>query len=357
MDSAETAFLLRHQHKYEESRTEMQKAFELERNAALLISKGTEPSRSVLLRSAASLALNAGLPREAERMISIALSEEPPPPIAEELRDLLEQVNFERHLQLRDVTLAEDEVQMSLSGPETGFGVARSDEFIRRIQILELMAYRTAERQLKYPFREKGRVPKDVRDICDPYVSVPRAASFAVTVRFGIRQSRLLFASETSTRTVIDDLLGGLELINVRKEADLRNIIKEEHYYNNMIALAKKLSPDLKNVRLVGLTTIRGKKQLEVAFTRASSEIQIPKLLPALDEGSAERVQIVGRLEFASVAPSEVKLTSEDGTSYEIIVPRGVLADLVKPYWEQTIRIIGNRIGRRIYFEDIEKEE
>ena len=50
--------------------------------------------RSVLHRSAASLALECGALREAERLIAAALSGDPPDEIAEELRDLLEQVYF-----------------------------------------------------------------------------------------------------------------------------------------------------------------------------------------------------------------------------------------------------------------------
>ena len=42
--------------------------------------------------SAASLALECGDYREAERLIAVALSGEPPDEIAEELRDLLDEV-------------------------------------------------------------------------------------------------------------------------------------------------------------------------------------------------------------------------------------------------------------------------
>ena len=48
-----------------------------------------EPSVSVLLRSAASLAMSCNKLREAEKLIALALSGEPPMEIAEELRNLL----------------------------------------------------------------------------------------------------------------------------------------------------------------------------------------------------------------------------------------------------------------------------
>src|ERR1041385_4368016 len=69
-------------------------ALEYERRAAEAVSMklDLEPTRSVLHRSAASLALECGELREAERLIAVALSGNPPEEIAEELRDLLQLV-------------------------------------------------------------------------------------------------------------------------------------------------------------------------------------------------------------------------------------------------------------------------
>lgn len=69
-------------------------AYEYERRAALTFfsDPASEPTRSVLLRSAASLAFDCGELREAERLIAIGLSGEPPEEIAEELRELFEAV-------------------------------------------------------------------------------------------------------------------------------------------------------------------------------------------------------------------------------------------------------------------------
>jgi hypothetical protein len=78
------------------AREHLLQAFEHERQAADLVGAdhSQEPTRSVVHRSAASLALECGALREAERLLATALSGEPPDDIAEELRDLLEQVYF-----------------------------------------------------------------------------------------------------------------------------------------------------------------------------------------------------------------------------------------------------------------------
>src|SRR5207247_4125833 len=78
------------------ARQRLHQALDHERQAADLVAGdlSQEPTRSVLHRSAASLALECGALREAERLIAAALSGNPPDEIAEELRDLLEQVYF-----------------------------------------------------------------------------------------------------------------------------------------------------------------------------------------------------------------------------------------------------------------------
>jgi hypothetical protein len=78
------------------AREQLRQAFEQERQAAQLSAAqlDLEPTRSVLHRSSAALALECGALREAERLIAAALSGNPPEEIAEELRDLLEQVYF-----------------------------------------------------------------------------------------------------------------------------------------------------------------------------------------------------------------------------------------------------------------------
>ena len=66
-------------------------AFKKERAAADLVADQLElePTRAVLHRSAATLAVECGELRDAERLIGRALAGNPPQDIADELRDLL----------------------------------------------------------------------------------------------------------------------------------------------------------------------------------------------------------------------------------------------------------------------------
>jgi len=77
----------------EQSRTLWRQAFETEREAAELLTEAHEhePTRSILFRSAATLALDCGEPSEAERLAAIGLSGNPPEAIAQELRAIEEE--------------------------------------------------------------------------------------------------------------------------------------------------------------------------------------------------------------------------------------------------------------------------
>lgn len=98
MRLADEADHLRRQGEVEAAQQRLRQAFEQERLAAELstMAKSPEPTHSVLHRSAASLALECGEYRQAERLIAAALAGSPPDEVADELRDLLARVYFDR---------------------------------------------------------------------------------------------------------------------------------------------------------------------------------------------------------------------------------------------------------------------
>ncbi len=116
MDIAEEAFRQRRKGNSEKAIRLFSQALELESQAAstFLPEKASEPTRSVLYRSAASLAFHAKKYQFAQRLIAQGLSGYPPSEIETELKDLYEQVNFEHHLQLRGIALANDDFQLSI---------------------------------------------------------------------------------------------------------------------------------------------------------------------------------------------------------------------------------------------------
>ena len=94
MDYAERALLAGMKGDERKARALYGTAFGLEREAAKMTWTGYEPTRSVLYRSAASLALQCDLMAEARELIGKAIVGNPPPEIAAELYELLDLVEM-----------------------------------------------------------------------------------------------------------------------------------------------------------------------------------------------------------------------------------------------------------------------
>ncbi len=93
MEIAERAYVARLKGDKEQAKNLSRQALDYESAAAdLMAYTSIEPTRSVLHRSAASLALNCDELRLAEKLIAIGLAGDPPEEIAHELRELLMQV-------------------------------------------------------------------------------------------------------------------------------------------------------------------------------------------------------------------------------------------------------------------------
>lgn len=356
MELADQAFLARLHDAPEKAADLLRRAFEKEAEAANLVSKdiSLEPTRSVLHRSAAALALQVNEARLAEKLIAAGLSGEPPEEIAEELRDLLEQAHFERHLGLRGLVLAPNEFQFSLMGNLVGPGIAESEEFAGRLQSVEKLVYRTAERKAGREFREAGRRDKKLKKEVELYVSVPRAASFAVSFKIGERRQPKLPGMDFGAE-IVDDIFERLELFGSSRTADLRSKIPDEGYYRNFVGLARQLAPDGVAIRTVGFTAIRGGQELRVALSTPRAASPVATL--DADRETRKRVHVRGTLKFANALKEKglLKLVATNGLQHKIKVPRGMMSDIVRPLWDYEVEVVGVNTPSCILLEDIRK--
>jgi hypothetical protein len=114
MDLAEAAEVAKLRGEISEVSRLLLQALEKEAQAAHLIADklDAEPTRSILHRSAASLAIECGELGQAERLIANALAGNPPKKIAEELKDLFFQINLRSYLERHGI--ASDTLPSSL---------------------------------------------------------------------------------------------------------------------------------------------------------------------------------------------------------------------------------------------------
>ena len=100
MELAEEAFFTRKEGSIEKAKALFREALKFESEAAALLENRLEmePTRSVLFRSAATLALDCGEPWLAEQLIARGLAGNPPEEIAGELRELNERLELLRKI-------------------------------------------------------------------------------------------------------------------------------------------------------------------------------------------------------------------------------------------------------------------
>ena len=304
---------------------------------------------SILHRSAGTLALDCRDFRKAEQITAQALAGDPHPDIAEELRDLLEQIYFQRHLDLNGVALQDDELQLSLAGPEVSNGLAPYDAIYGRVDNIEKLIHRTAERKLGRQFRERGKLAKEVRDNYRMMVSVPREGSFAVTLKFGSLVQPAPHSALDAT-SVMDELMQLIELINSWRDDAIQNIIPDQAYLRNFFDLAKKIAPDGDSIWQVGFTAIRNGSEHSVALTRPADEITPPSSSIPTD-ADGEPVEIRGVLRYANATSGsgdQIRVVDSESKTHPVDVPAGMMNDIVRPLWDERVVIQGIRTGNRI---------
>lgn len=325
-------------------------AFELEREAALsLVSdESKEPTRSVLFRSAASLAVKCKKFREAEKMVAFGLAGNPPEEIANELRDLYEDVNFFRHLELKDTELDSSEFLLSFSGNEVGFGKINSREFLNRYEAIEKLTYRTAERTLKISYRSGSKVEENIKNLFEPFFSVPLAASFAVVIKLGKQTNQTeMFEDKKIQEKVIDEMIDCVELINKADYVALKAKINDEKYYENFVSLTKVLAPDGDRIRQTGFTIVRNGEQKGVTLKRKQETFkeEITKIKADKNESENQQtpdfLRLTGILKIANAKQNIIQIVPPKDAQpfkHNIKVSEG-LSDVVKMYFDEIVEV------------------
>lgn len=358
MDLVESAILERIRGNTENTQYLYAHALELELAAIAELEERndwTEPTWSILHRSAGWMAFNSNQLRRAEQIAAKALAGNPHPEIAEELRDLLEQVNSQRHLSLRSVTLTADEIQLSLSGPAVGFGRARISDLAGRFGDLTKFIHRIVEYKRRRPFRERGP-RQDVMDSYPTFVSVPRAGSFSVTISLGQPTDQLVFPDMLTTNAIVDEFMDVLELVRDSNMAELRERVPSTPYLRNFIGLARNLAPDGDRIRQVGFTVMSAGNERYLSIDAPATEFPLPPvteetLVPAIEP---ELVVIRGVLLYAdAIKDNVIRIVDEFERRHTIEVPEGLMSDIVRPNWNSSVTISGLRIGGNITLQDI----
>ncbi len=358
---AQLALVARHEGKMAQAEDLARQAYERESQAADLVpdNSSSEPTRSILYLSAASLAYQCREFQTAQRLVARGLSGYPPPKIEQDLKDIFEQINFEHHLQVRGVILENRDLQISMRGTSVGSGMVLYDELNGVIEKTISLVHRSVERKLGRDFRKGPGRPREIYRQFTPALSAARAGSFAITLRLGVdtRQTSYL----VDAPQIIDEILLGIELVNSSNEERINEIVRDDVvdakiYRQNFISLVKGMAPDGEKISFLGFTS----KSRSVGFTRLRDDI---RLMP-VDESEVtsidlKPIEIIGVLDIAKGRGRlhTIEINPKDGDPQPVLVADGLL-DLVTSYFLRTVKIRGKLIrddkgGQRIRLEEI----
>ena len=323
-------------------------AFELERKVADATANdlNLEPTRSIVHRSAASLAFQIKEYRECEQLVCRALAGNPSAEIADELRQLWEQCSFSMHLRKQDFDLADNSLMVSMWGQAVGYGFASCAEVVERLNSTQKLLYRTVERIAKQPYREQGDVPRIIRDNFHVWASVAKAASYAFVLRVGGRESQnLLFDFHHATQ-VIDEVMICMELVGENKYGAVEKRFGNKAYFRNFIGLTRQIAPRGALVSNVGFASQSHNKVREVVIVqpkmRRAGSSSLFGTNPTFDR---EQIRIDGVLLYADSLNRGHRIQVQDaqGIEHAFVVPKGLMADVVRPYYEKNVTVYGVR--------------
>lgn len=359
MQLADDAFLLKMQKQNERAVFLLQQAANLEMEAANALpnSPDSEPSRSILYRSAASLAYDAADYRLADRLIAFGLTGFPPPEIERELKNLYEDVNFMRHAEARGVEISDDGFIMTVAGNSTSYGGALLEDVIGRLNSLRTTFYRTVERLMGVEFRTHGQAQAIIRKHYDLYLKAQVPGSFGVYVQLGFPDPQLPLLPDLAPQKPVDptelinEVMACLDLWEKQETDRLRERINDEVYFDNFVGLVTQLAPDGEDVSSVAFASgYQGAAKPVVLRTEQKLAKQRTKELRSTvkpTDTESDSFTITGLLLYAKTPMVRRKfgaiqvVDNSTGQKISIRVPIGVMKDTVQPYYEEMVEIEG----------------
>ena len=338
MQLAQSAMVARHEGDTQRAEELARRAYELEEQAVALVPPGpaSEPTLSILYRSAASLALQSGQYDLAQRQIAKGLLGYPPREIRRELKHLEREIDFRLLLHEKGFRLEDAEFELSVEGDAVGPGTVYYSEFIRRLEFAHKQLDRTIQRLMKKDYQLVGRIAERYRPFT-VVLSAPEAGSFAVSIKLATPEDKPppLFPEASE---VVDVVIKGIQFVDAGDEAALRSLIPEEGYYRSFLSIAHDMAPDGERISAV---RFRSKSRTASLTRQASETIPMPALEPEDTEARRERVVAQGILDYASSRRGQfIGLSPKEGPPYKIAVTEG-MDDVVRAHYGSMVSIAG----------------
>ena len=326
-------------------------ALEKEEAAAeLMVDEDVEPTRSVLHRSAATLAWRCQEYDRAKRLAYRALAGNPPSDIEWELNDLLSTVKLEE----AGIHLGRGQLQFSLQGGEVGYGKAALSELASRMPCIRSMLQITAKSYYRRLSDVAGRIVDDFSEI-PIFVDGFAPGSFIVNLRLGIPIQSELPGFERF-ENIVEPFLENLNRVDKGEFYELQQELDDPNAYLGFVKAARKLAPDGNRVDSVKFQASVHDQLKIVSFKvtqRHLADVPLPE--PSAEHETLNGYIVTdsdlekeGVLKLADgLVKTECVLVTDDNAKWDIEGPEDVLDDIVRAYFKRRVAISGKQMKKQ----------
>lgn len=343
MEIAQNAMLAKENGEYTSAKKIYYDAFKIEQEAAYKVPKAkkSEPTRSILFRSAASLAYQAEELKESIRMIGEGLSGHPSKRIFNELNILHEEVKLAIYNKENHYQTSPEQFVFHLTGNAVSHGSIYYKEFLDRIDALQKSLRKTASRMIDIPFNSR-------KEFLVPTFHSPTSGSFAIKVSISIKHDDNGQGDLVSNPTeIINEFLGCITLVQNNDDDALFERIQESNYLDHFLSHIKKIAPDGNKITAVDF--IINDNVLSLSRLSKTIPLKAHTIMENDIEEEIENIEITGVLDYASSRKTDtIGITDVDNKRYNIKIEDGI-EDYVRSYYMREVKVEGVYDQKWIY--------
>lgn len=343
----------------------MKQAYEIECKAAYMLygNPDIEPARSILFQSAANIASEIKMYDEAIKMVYAALSGKPPQHIAENLNDLLETIQFSRHMVKDKIEMSKNTLNISIYGPLVGSGIVLYDALKRKLDAVEKMLLRIIQRN-KYPEIFNSGKLYDLKKSFPTFIQTMEAGCLSVGLKVGLdetKESNLL--DRQLLETSIEDLATDVGFLNDDDLSSLKIRIGNDDYYNSIVELYREMLPDGKNITGINIMAALEDKSVNLHITKTKPEFPIERTSendqdPVTTAEKGSELILEGYLKMADRRKKEpfvrLVLPTNNGREYKVYLDEATIDDVVSSYWDMHVALKVVKKGKqKLVYQDI----
>ena len=301
---------------------------------------------SVIHRSIAATALDCGEYQLAEQLAAKPIARGPHPSIVRELRDVMHKAEFQQRLEDEGLTLAMDEIEMSLDGPAVGNdGIISWSDWRRRIStVMDFMEKTVRKATIRPPI----------------FISRPRSSSFAVSIRLGSPiESHDAFENMDPVPAYIEKFMNSMSAVNQLDLQYLQTQFDDPNDRKSFLDTARGIAPDGKRVANVNFTQTRPSRETRtVAITKTVSDLPRPAELRDTGHQKEEKEEetLFGRLLFADgrdESKSQIRIVRGELDALINIPDDKDVYDIVEQMWNCDVAVVAGRFSGNLELKEI----